>query len=170
MTEGEVDVGRLADLIRLAETRGLEELVVEEGGCRYAIRGSGRVMSSGRSHEQGMPPTEHAGLAGPSAESAAPDRSGWIMVAAPMVGVFYRSPAPGEPPIVSLGDPVEQGQVIGIIEAMKVFSEVPSEHEGRVVELVAEDGQLVRAGDPLMYLAPESVHHRANELENMHDA
>jgi acetyl-CoA carboxylase biotin carboxyl carrier protein len=71
-----------------------------------------------------------------------------------MGGVFYRSPSPDTAPYVEVGDRVEVGQTIGIIEAMKVFSEVPSEHAGTVLELAAKNGSLVRQGDPLIYLKP----------------
>ncbi len=158
MTEGDVDIGRLAELIRLVETRGLKRLIVEENGCRYSIRGLGHAKSAGSANSAGEHAAPHADVGLNSAEAPVPDRSGWIAVVAPMVGVYYRAPAPGEPPFVSVGDPVEPGQIIGIIEAMKVFSEIPSEHEGRVVELVAEDGQLVRAGEPLIFLSPGPIH------------
>ena len=68
------------------------------------------------------------------------------------MGVFYRSPSPGAPAFVEVGEPVEVGQPIGMIEAMKVFSEVLSEHAGLVKALVAENGTLVQPGDPLVTL------------------
>jgi len=73
-----------------------------------------------------------------------------------MVGVFFRAPAPNERPYVEVGDRVEAGQTIGIIEAMKVFSEIPSPHSGIVDEIVVEDRDLVKAGQVLMYLRPPS--------------
>lgn len=169
MMDGEIDVGRLAQLIRLTETRGLTELIVEEHGCRYVVRGSGRVPAPADVRDRNGASDSEENRAGSPAEASEPDRSGWIAVAAPMVGVFFRSPAPGEPPYVSLGDPVEQGQIIGLIEAMKVFSEVPSEHEGYVVELVAADGQLVHAGDPILFLAPGPINHQEDEQDGLHD-
>ena len=68
------------------------------------------------------------------------------------MGVFYRSPAPGEPPFVEPGDTVEVGQPVGMIEAMKVFSEVLAEQGGRVRRIVADNGALVQPGDPLVEL------------------
>jgi acetyl-CoA carboxylase biotin carboxyl carrier protein len=160
----EVDVARLAQLIHMVEKLGLSELIVEQHGCRYAIRGApGRK----RDHDADAPAENGAGTAaapnvGTHAEEAL-ERAHWLTISAPMVGVFYRSPAPGEAPYVSVGDRIEPGQTIGIIEAMKVFSEVPSDYEGVVVEIAVEDGQLVRPDEPLIYLAPLPEHSDENE-------
>ncbi len=71
-------------------------------------------------------------------------------IVAPIMGVYYRSPSPGEPPFVEVGDHVSAGDPIGTIEAMKVFSEVISEVTGVVVSIPAENGKLVHAGDSLI--------------------
>ncbi|MFM2221988.1 MAG: acetyl-CoA carboxylase, biotin carboxyl carrier protein [Armatimonadota bacterium] len=71
-------------------------------------------------------------------------------VLAPIMGVYYRSPSPGEPPFVEIGDHVTAGDPIGTIEAMKVFSEVISEVTGVVVRIPADNGKLVHAGDSLI--------------------
>lgn len=73
-----------------------------------------------------------------------------IPLAAPLTGVFYRSSAPGTPPLVEVGDRVESGAVVGLIETMKIFNEVLAERGGRIVAILAESGQLVHAGDALM--------------------
>jgi acetyl-CoA carboxylase biotin carboxyl carrier protein len=73
---------------------------------------------------------------------------------APMVGIFYTSPSPGDPPYVSAGDTVSIGQTIGLIEAMKVFSEIPAEVSGKIVELVAATGTLVQQNQPLYSIEP----------------
>ena len=77
-------------------------------------------------------------------------KSGGTPVVAPIMGVYYRSPSPGEPPFVEIGDHVSAGDPIGTIEAMKVFSEVISEVTGVVVAIPAENGKLVHAGDCLI--------------------
>jgi acetyl-CoA carboxylase biotin carboxyl carrier protein len=71
-------------------------------------------------------------------------------VVAPIMGVYYRSPSPGEPPFVEIGDHVNAGDPIGTIEAMKVFSEVISEVSGIVIGIPADNGKLVHAGDSLI--------------------
>ena len=69
---------------------------------------------------------------------------------APLTGVFYRTSAPGTPPFVEVGDRVEAGAVVGLIETMKIFNEVLAERGGRIAAILADSGQLVHAGDALM--------------------
>lgn len=73
-------------------------------------------------------------------------------ITSPMTGIYYSAPSPGSPPFVKEGEEVIAGQVIGLIEAMKVFNEVPSPMSGTVIKLVIESGQLVNLGDPLLYI------------------
>lgn len=73
-------------------------------------------------------------------------------ITSPMTGIYYSAPSPGSPPFVKEGEQVTAGQVIGLIEAMKVFNEVPSPTSGTVSKLVVESGQLVNLGDPLLYI------------------
>ena len=70
-----------------------------------------------------------------------------------MTGIYYSAPSPSSPPYLQEGDTVTAGQVIGLIEAMKVFNEIPAPTSGVVVKVTVESGQLVNLGDPLMYLA-----------------
>lgn len=73
-------------------------------------------------------------------------------VNSPTTGIYYSSPNPGAPPFVSVGAQVEAGQVIGLIEAMKVFNEITATVSGKVLRVVAQNGQLVQPGDPLVYI------------------
>lgn len=154
------DLRRLA---RLVEENGLSELRYEEGDLRITLRTA--------SYRPAAPPAAPAALSpllsGPEAEWAAQETltdllldtpalgaedAGLARVEAPVMGVFYRSPAPGEPPFIEIGDAVEAGQPIGMIEAMKVFSEVLAESAGRVRDIPAKNGALVQPGDVLVLL------------------
>jgi len=73
-----------------------------------------------------------------------------ITVVSPMVGIFYRAPSPSDPNFVEVGDRVELGQTLGLVETMKVFNEITSEWEGTVVEVIAQSSQLLETGDRLM--------------------
>jgi acetyl-CoA carboxylase biotin carboxyl carrier protein len=75
-------------------------------------------------------------------------------VLAPLTGIFYASPSPGSPPFVGVGREVVVGQVIGLIEAMKLFNEIKADRAGLVVRLLAENGALVRARQPLVEVEP----------------
>jgi acetyl-CoA carboxylase biotin carboxyl carrier protein len=77
------------------------------------------------------------------------------MLTAPMIGTFYASPAPGEPPFVAIGDEVVVGQVIGINEAMKIMNEITAEHGGKVAEVLVQNAQAVEYGSPLLRVVAE---------------
>jgi acetyl-CoA carboxylase biotin carboxyl carrier protein len=77
-----------------------------------------------------------------------------LEITSPMVGTFYRSPAPEEPPFVDIGDRVRSGQTVCIIEAMKLMNELESEVSGEIVEVLVQDGQPVEYGQPLMRVNP----------------
>ena len=73
-------------------------------------------------------------------------------ITSPMNGIFYASPSPSSPPFVKVGETISAGQVVGLIEAMKVFNEIPSTISGNVLKLVAETGSMVQPGDVLLYV------------------
>ncbi|MGC8668343.1 MAG: acetyl-CoA carboxylase biotin carboxyl carrier protein [Chthonomonadales bacterium] len=152
MAEFGFDLNEVAALVSLMEEHGLQCVEVAEPGRRIVVTGTWAGSVPARA-SLAAPAT--ASVA-PRDEPAEPSTSGRrVAIVSPMVGVFYRASSPGSPPLVEVGDRVEVGQPVGIIEAMKVFSEIPSEHAGIVVEIVARDGTLVRTGEPLMYLRPE---------------
>lgn len=159
MAELGVDIDDIRKLIRLVEDRHLEELVVEDAGVKVTIRGFGygQTASFGMLNDTSqeiveiIPPPLHI------SESGAVESEEMLKLSSPMIGVFYRSPGADAPPFIEVGDHVEVGQTIGLMEAMKVFSEIPSDYSGTVVEIVALNGQLVHSGDPLVLLRPDSV-------------
>jgi len=77
-----------------------------------------------------------------------------IPIEVPMTGMFYRGPSPSEPPYVQEDDVIQEGQIIGLIEAMKVFNEVPSPITGIVKKITAQNATLVQAGEVMMYVEP----------------
>lgn len=152
---------RLATLV--AENR-LAELTVEDGGLRITIKGADEAAATAVSvpmHPHLMPAsqvpfyseTAVTQAPRPVSTGTAP-ASNRIALESPMMGVFYRSPSPGDPPFVNVGDIIQVGQTVGLIEAMKVYSELPSEISGRIVEMLGEDGKLVKQGQPLLYVEP----------------
>jgi len=145
------DLEQLQRLISLVEVNQVEELVVEEQGVEITIRMEGPPVV--------VPPPTGLQLpvpvsAGPPSAPEAVEEEGWVPVSAPIEGVFYRTPAPEDPPYVEEGDWVEPGQHVGVIEAMKIFNEIATEVGGRVVKIVAENKQMVARGDILLWIDP----------------
>jgi len=100
-----------------------------------------------------------AAAAPPSTETSAPSPSTpahWVSVTAPMVGTFYRSEAPDKPPFVEVGDRVQAGQTLGLIEVMKLYSDLKADVEGTVARVDAAHGQLVEYDEPLLWIEPAS--------------
>jgi acetyl-CoA carboxylase biotin carboxyl carrier protein len=144
------DASLLALVDRLAavlERSDLSEIEVEAGGTALVLRkaiAAALAPASPTSADTGAEPV----TAGREAPPARPS------VKAPLTGIFYASPSPGSPPYVREGGEVAVGQIIGLIEAMKLFNEIKSDLSGRVVRLVAESGQLVKAKQPLVEVEP----------------
>lgn len=157
-----VDINQIRELVRVAEESGVGEIVVEEEGCRIAVRmpGSGAApvaapttVESRGAHAAAEKVEAPAASAG---EVARP--SNWYCVTAPMVGTFYAAPAPGEPPFVSVGDEVSANQTLCIVEAMKLMNEIPAAEMGTVREVCLEDATPVEFGTPLFYIEPHVAH------------
>ena len=151
----EVDISAVKKLVELVETYHLEELTVEEADLSITVKGRAAqttpiVVQSGVQqmpqeavHEEQTFEVEEA----PQEEIV---DINVVDITSPLVGVFYRSPSPDAGPFVEPGDKIEVGTEIGLIEAMKVFSPIPSEIAGEVVEIVAANGKLVQMGDVLI--------------------
>ncbi len=101
-------------------------------------------------------PAPPAAPSAAAAETAAPADSGLVEFESPIVGTFYRAPGPDAPPFVDVGQTVKKGQVLCIVEAMKVMNEIESEIDAEVVEVCVDDGQPVEFGEVLFRLRPLS--------------
>lgn len=100
------------------------------------------------------PPAPSSGGAPQPALAAEPASTTAITIQSPMVGTFYQANAPDAPPLVARGDIIQKGQVVCIIEAMKLMNEIESEHAGRVVSILKENASPVEYGEPLFILEP----------------
>jgi acetyl-CoA carboxylase biotin carboxyl carrier protein len=146
-----MDLKELKALLRLMEGADLEELEVQEGDKRVRLRRRTSVAPA-PAHS---PMFAQAGTTIPAGPAVAvADTSGLVPIQSPMVGTFYRSPAPGAEPYVKEGDPVRKGMVVCIVEAMKLMNEIESEVNGRLVKVVAENGKPVEFGQPLFLVDP----------------
>ncbi len=142
-----MDLDELKKIISIFEQAQITELDVEHEGMIIRLKkGSG-----GEPVQVNMvQPVVQPQAGGPvAAERPDVPGAGLVQVEAPMVGTFYRAPAPDAEPYVDEGDEIEDGQVICIIEAMKLMNEIKAEIAGRVVKVLVETGQPVEFGQPL---------------------
>ena len=138
-------------VVELAVRHNLAELEVEAGGTRIRIVREHAPGPAGARVE--AVPAIGAPLSQPAPETA--DATAHLLtVEAPMVGTFYRAPKPDAPPFVAEGDVVKEGQVLCIVEAMKLMNEIESKVAGRIVKVVVENGQPVEFGQPLFLVEP----------------
>ena len=144
-------------LVELLDQHELSELEVEHKGLRTRVRRGGSagtvpvVMA-----ESGRAALEPSGEQAPgAARTLAPDSL--ATVTSPIVGTFYRSPSPDADPYVEEGDFVKKGQVLCIVEAMKLMNEIESEMDGRVHKILAEGAKPVEYGQPLFLIDPAAT-------------
>jgi len=152
-----VNVNQIAELVKLIESSDVTEIIVEEGDQRIQVR-KGHVTT--QAHEpHGHPAPTAAPPAPESPQVLEEDTSGgrpssWRAVVAPMVGTFYAAPAPGAAPYVAVGDTVAEGQVLCILEAMKLMNEITAEEAGVIREVAVTDASPVEYGTVLFYYEP----------------
>jgi acetyl-CoA carboxylase biotin carboxyl carrier protein len=151
------DHQQLRDLLDLLSKSDIQEFRLEAEDFRLEVR---RNLPPVVTAEPPLPPPVAIPAAPPAPAPAAPppaaaaSRSDLQAITAPMVGTFYRSPAPGEPPFVDLGTRIRAGQTVCILEAMKLMNELESDVGGEVVEILVENGTPVEFGQVLMRIRP----------------
>jgi len=152
--QGDVELLGLIDrLATLLDRSDLTELEVEVGGTGLILRKPSALAPVAMAAPE--PAAVPALVTGePPTAGRDPAASARPSVKAPLTGIFYASPAPGSAPYVQAGGEVAVGQVIGLIEAMKLFNEIKSDLAGRVVKVVPESGALVKAKQPLIEVEP----------------
>jgi acetyl-CoA carboxylase biotin carboxyl carrier protein len=156
MSDDEHTSGGNTDLAALGSFVEHLTQLVQRGGLTSLEIKTDEITIKIRSDDLGYAPVPApvvATMAQPAGDDSLRDLSGSV-VTAPMVGTFYHSTSPAEPPLVEVGDRIEVGQVIGIIEAMKIMNEIASDRNGLVVEIVAANGAAVEYGSPLLRVAP----------------
>lgn len=154
-----VEIDTIAALAEIVNKNELGEITIVDGGKTITVKGRKcpppPPMPGGPVPAVPMPPMQAA--AAPAGESAAAapkaeEKSGNV-VKAPIVGTFYASPGPGKAPFVTVGRQVKKGDVLMIIESMKLMNEIQSEFDGVVTEIIAKDGQAVEYDQPVMIIS-----------------
>lgn len=162
-----MDFKQIQELIKQAVKAELSELKIEQGDFKITIKtksasqtGSYQVASSNVALPANAAPTTISPESSNSAPTDNPiaakedskNNTNIITVASPMIGTFYRSPSPDKPPFVKVGDKVEKGTVLCVIEAMKLFNEIESEHSGIIVKFLVDDASPIEYDQPLFLI------------------
>jgi len=158
-----LDISDLKEILRILEAQDITEFELEQDGVKLRVCRSSTVpapaagmavttlVPTAAAPPAALPPMLPAAAA--AAPAADPAENG-TAVKSPIVGTFYRAADPNSPPFVSVGDRVKVGQVLCIIEAMKLMNEIEAEMAGEVVKVHPENGQPVQYGDPLFTIRP----------------
>ncbi|KAK7271857.1 hypothetical protein RJT34_28100 [Clitoria ternatea] len=169
-------MAQVSDLVKLVDSRDIVELQLKQSDCELMIRKKEALQppppavmappspamhyptfpspppppSAASAPASSLPPKAAPALPSPGKATT----SSHPTLKCPMAGTFYRSPAPSEPPFVKVGDKVQKGQVVCIIEAMKLMNEIEADQSGTIAEIIAEDGKPVSVDTPLFVIVP----------------
>ena len=152
-----MDISQIKKLIQLLNDNNLGELKVQEGDFKITIRHRDYAKTSGVASVVAAPATANTNSApvAPTETKKEETPSGnFTTVKAPMIGTFYRSAGEGKEPFVKVGDKVKKGDVLCIIEAMKLFNEIQSEVSGKIVKVMVDNAQAVEYDQPLFLVEP----------------
>ncbi|MFM7036070.1 MAG: acetyl-CoA carboxylase biotin carboxyl carrier protein [Planctomycetia bacterium] len=148
------DVKKVTKLIELMKEHDLSEIDLKQGDTAVRLKRGGEVVAlSGP-----VPVASRNAAAAPAAPAATAESAAdakLILIKSPMVGTFYRASGPDSPPFVKIGDHIGPEKTVCIVEAMKVFNEIPSGVSGKVVAVLVENGAPVEFGQPLIKVDPE---------------
>jgi acetyl-CoA carboxylase biotin carboxyl carrier protein len=150
-------IDEIKEFIRLVTESGVDELEVQRGDSRVRIRRSPPqtvVAELPAQRSSNNTPAPSASAAPAAQEAEADLDSSLVIVKSPIVGTFYESPSPGAPPFVQIGDTVQPGQVLCIIESMKLMNEIEAEVSGVVARRFVENAQPVEYGEALFAIRP----------------
>jgi acetyl-CoA carboxylase biotin carboxyl carrier protein len=154
-----MNLKEIKEMVTLMNENGLVELEVEKEGMRIRLRKtqdeqqhySGPVViekTSTGGYAQQMAPAQ------PVQTPPAAQAKNTVEIKAPMVGTFYRAPSPDSPPYVEIGQVIEPGQVICILEAMKLMNEIKAEIKGKVIDVLVDNAEPVEFGQPMFLIEP----------------
>ncbi len=157
-----MDIKQIQELIKFVSKSGVNEVSIEQEDFKITIKTNqaptyvtASIPAALPAAAAPQPAAAPAAAPAPQAEApAAPEASNLITIKSPMIGTFYRSSSPDKPVFVNVGDEVKAGQVVCIIEAMKLFNEIESEVSGRIVKVLVDNAQPVEYDQPLFLVEP----------------
>ena len=146
-----MDFEMIKKIIKIAEEADISGLSVEKGDFKVEVkRGKEVIAAPMPAHAINAAPSHQ--IAHPAPQAAPDEEAGLVAITSPMVGTFYSSPSPDSPAYVKVGENIEKGKVVCIIEAMKLFNEIESEISGQVVKVLVDNAKPVEFGQKLMLI------------------
>lgn len=154
-----MDIKQIQELIKFVSRSGVNEVAIEQEDFKITIKTNQQPTYQVQAAQQFQPapapvvvpvPTDAIASVAPAKD----ENTNYITVKSPMIGTFYRSASPDKPLFVNVGDEIKAGQVICIIEAMKLFNEIESEISGRIVKILADNASPVEYDQPLFLVEP----------------
>lgn len=157
-----MDIKQIHELVKLVNKSNIGELSIEKDGFKITIKQkkepaqhfSSPMMQVPQLQAASSQPQVVAAKVDESKVAESPKTENLITIKSPMIGTFYRQAGPGKPIFASVGDEIETGQVVCIIEAMKLFNEIESEVSGKIVKVLVEDASPVEFDQPLFLVEP----------------
>ncbi len=150
------DLDRLQQLVEMMEKHGLSEVNLRRGDEQWRLRRGAREVVHAAPPQMtfAAPAPSAAPVAQSAAVAAPPEPSGLIDIKSPTVGTFYAAPSPGEPAFVTVGSVVTPETIVCLLEAMKVFNQIPSEVSGTITAILVKSGDAIEFGQPLFRVRP----------------
>ena len=144
----------IKELIKIFDDSDIAKLKIENKDFSILLSKESTVVAPQASAPQAVATPAPAPVPSASTPSApvADTKPSGLTINSPMVGTFYKAPSPGAPAFVKVGDSVSKGQTVGIVEAMKIMNEIEAEIDGKIVEILVEDGQPVEFDTPLFVI------------------
>ncbi len=162
--EGTFDIAEIQELLKAFTKSNVNELKLEKGEFKITIRqgvnnNAPLTMMAAPTQMVNAAPLANAPLPATAAVPSAPaapvlEASNTVIIKSPMIGTFYRASAPGKPVFVNVGDIIEKGKVLCMVEAMKLFNEIESEISGKIVKVLIDDASPVEYDQPLFLVEP----------------
>ncbi len=145
------NIKEIKEMISLMNENNLSEIEIEKDGLKIKLK---RVLGQVASTAGVNAPIAVEQTTVNAQENLSVKEEKYLQIKSPMVGTFYKAPSPDAPPFVDTGEKLEVGQIVCIIEAMKLMNEIKSEIKGKIVEILVENGRPVEFGQPLFLIEP----------------
>ena len=149
------DIERLQQLMELMEKHDVREMKIEHGPAKYLLRRGPQIVSGGLPGPQFMAPAMPTAAPAAPPSAAPPSNEGLIEIKSPTVGTFYQAPTPGDAAFVKVGDHISKESIVCIVEAMKVFNQIPADVSGTITKILVKDSDPVEYGQPLFLVKPD---------------